>query len=73
MGYLDTDHRARGQLRLVYRDRVISRWLDADATLADVAEALCELGPRHYGHPVAIDVTMANSPEWSSSFQCMPA
>lgn len=70
MGYLDTDRAARGQLRLVYTDRVVSRWLGANATLGDVAEALSELGPRRYGHPVAIDVTMTRlaAQRWSSRF-----
>jgi hypothetical protein len=53
-------HTGRGQLSLVYSDRVVSRRLGADATLGDVAEVLGELGPRHLGRPVAIDVTMSD-------------
>jgi hypothetical protein len=67
------DHTTGGQLRLVYSDRVVSRWLGADATLGGVAEVLGELGPRHLGHPVAIDVTMTDLPEWFSASHFMPA
>jgi hypothetical protein len=58
MKHLPLHHAGRGHLRLVYNDRVVSRRLGADATLGDVAELLGELGPRHPGRPVAIDVTM---------------
>jgi hypothetical protein len=67
MGYPDTDRTARGQLRLIYSDRVVSRYLGTNPTLGDVAEALSELGPRCYGHPVAIDVTMADLSERHSA------
>jgi hypothetical protein len=73
MKHLPMDHVARGQLRLVYSDRVVSRWLDADATLGDVADVLGELGPRHLGHPVAIDVTMTELPERFPASWFMPA
>jgi hypothetical protein len=63
MKHLPMNDTARGQLRLVYGDRVVCRWLGANATLGDVAEVLGELGPRHLGHPVAIDVTMTELPE----------
>jgi hypothetical protein len=73
MKHLPMDHVARGQLRLVYSDRVVSRWLGADATLGDVAEVLGELGPRHLGHPVAINVTMTELPERFPASRPMPA
>ena len=73
MKHLQMDRAARGQLRLVYSDRVVSRWLGADATLGDVAEVLGELGPRHLGHPVAIDVTMTDLPERFPASWFMPA
>jgi hypothetical protein len=73
MKHLQMDRAARGQLRLVYSDRVVSRWLGADATLGDVAEVLGELGPRHLGHPVAIDVTMTDLPERFPAAGFMPA
>jgi hypothetical protein len=66
-------HTARGQLRLVYSDRIVSRRLGADATLGDVAEMLGELEPRHLGHPVAIDVTMTDLPERFPASRFMPA
>jgi hypothetical protein len=66
-------HTARGQLRLVYSDRIVSRRLGADATLGDVAEMLGELEPRHLGHPVAIDVTMTGLPERFPASRFMPA
>jgi len=73
MGYFHTDRTTRNQLRLVFGDRVVSCRLSPDATLGDVAMALCELGPRRYGHPVAIDVTMADSPEQSPLSHVIPA
>ena len=66
-------HTARGQLRLVYSDRVVSRCLGVDATLGDVAEVLGELGPRHLGHPIAIDVTMTDLREQFPASHFMPA
>jgi hypothetical protein len=72
MGYLHTGQATRGQLRLVFGDRVVSRRLGADATLGDVAAALNEIGPQRYGDPIAIDVTMADFPERSLLSQIMP-
>jgi hypothetical protein len=73
MKHLQMDHTARGQLRLVYSDRVVSRWMGTDATLGDVAEVFGELGPRHFGRPVAIDVTMMDLSEWFPAPHFMPA
>jgi hypothetical protein len=73
MGYRDINRAARDRLRLIYSDRVVSRYLGANATLGDVAKALCELGPLRYGHPVAIDLTMADLPERHSPYRLMPA
>ena len=73
MKHLQMDHTARGQLRLVYSDRVVSRWLGAEATLGDVAEVFGELGPRHFGRPVAIDVTITDLPERFPAPHFMPA
>jgi hypothetical protein len=52
------DHTAYGELRLAYTNRVVSGWPRADVTLGDIADVMGELGPRHLGHPIAIDVTM---------------
>jgi hypothetical protein len=49
MQHLPMGYMARGHLRLVYSDRVVSRWPDADATSGDLAVVLGEL----LGHPVA--------------------
>jgi hypothetical protein len=57
-----TDRMGHGHLRLVFSDRVVSYRLDANATLADVAETLCNPGQRHSGESVAIEVTMGDSP-----------
>jgi hypothetical protein len=73
MGYPDINRTARGQLRLIYCDRVVSRHLAANATLGDVAETLFELGPLRYGHPVAIDVTMDDFSERHLSSRFIPA
>jgi hypothetical protein len=73
MRSLHAERTTRNQLRLIYNDRIVSRWLNADATLGDVGEVLCELGPRHYGHPIAIDVTLTDLPAHSPSFDPMPA
>ena len=73
MKHLPMNQTIRGKLRLVYSDRVVSRWLGADATLGDVAEALGELESRHLRHPVAIDVTMTDLPERFPVSHFMPA
>ena len=73
MGHLHTDGTTRGQLRLVFGDRVVSRWLGSGTTLGDVAAVLNELEPRRYGDAVAINVTMVDFPGRSSSSPNVPA
>jgi len=43
------------RLRFVFSDRVLSFGIAADATFGEVASALRELVPEHYGRPVSID------------------
>ena len=50
------------RLRFVFNDMVVSFSLAADATFEDIARTFGELAPRHYGNPVAIDVTLAAPP-----------
>lgn len=53
-------HRASdSRLRFVFDDAVLSVSLAADATFADIAQALGEAEFRHGGNPLAIDVTLA--------------
>jgi hypothetical protein len=73
MVYPDINRATRDQLRLIYSDRVVSRYLCANPTLGDVAKALYELGPLHYGHPVAIDFTMADLSKSHMSCRFMSA
>ena len=73
MKHVPMGHTARGQLRLVYSDRVVSRWLGPDATLADVADLLGELWPRYFVQPVMIDVTMTDSSKRLPASHFMPA
>ncbi|RBP10435.1 hypothetical protein DFR50_119106 [Roseiarcus fermentans] len=42
-------------LRFVFQDKVVSFDVAADLSFGDVARALRELVPRHYGEPVSID------------------
>jgi len=50
------------RLRFVFSDTVVSRDLATDATFEDIARTLEELGARHCGHPVSINVTLAVPP-----------
>jgi hypothetical protein len=57
MECLHTNQTPRGHLRIVFNDRIISFAVGAGTTLGDVARRIRELAPRHYGDPLAIDVT----------------
>jgi len=48
------------RLRLVFENAVVSLGLASDATFEDVARSLARLSTRHYGKPVAIDVTLGS-------------
>jgi len=48
------------RLRFVFNHAVVSLGLASDSTFEDVARALASLSTRHYGKPVAIDVTMGS-------------
>jgi hypothetical protein len=62
MEHLSTDRTAHDRLRIVFNDQVVFVPLGDRATVGDVADMLRGFGPRHYGHPIAIDVTLRDSP-----------
>jgi hypothetical protein len=66
MGYFHTDETTRGQPRLVFGDRVVSRLLCPDAATGG------ELRPRRYRRPAAMNVTLAELPERSSPSPVVP-
>jgi hypothetical protein len=47
------------RLRLVFDNTVISINVAFDATLEDIARTFAKFSRRRYGHPVAIDITLA--------------
>jgi hypothetical protein len=54
-------HNARdSRLRFVFSDAVVSLNLAADATFEDVAWSLRDLKAARHGHPLAIDVVLAD-------------
>ncbi len=59
MPTIQADHPAERRLRLVFSNKVFLFGLAADATLGEIAQTLDALSLRHFGHPVAIDVTEA--------------
>jgi len=59
MQSLPVDNAGDSRLRFLFSDAVVSRNLAQDATFEDIARKLEELGLRHCGHPIAIDVTLA--------------
>jgi hypothetical protein len=48
------------RLRFVFENTVVSLGLASDATFEDIARSLARLSTRHYGKPVAIDVTLGS-------------
>jgi len=57
---IQVHHSGDSRLRFVFNDTVVSLTLAANATFEDIARTLGELAPRHYGDPVAIDVTLGS-------------
>jgi hypothetical protein len=69
MECLHTNRTPHSRLRIVFNARVISFAVAAGTTLGDVARSVRELAPRHYGDPLAIDVTAdPPSPLFPSDF-----
>lgn len=59
------NHSGNARLRFVFDNAVVSFGLAADLTPHEIARTLDQLSDRHYGKPLAIDVTL-DSPDGNS-------
>jgi len=62
MHKISADQPQDGRLRFLFDDTVVSVGLAPNATFGDIALALDQVKQIHHGHPVAIDVMFAVSP-----------